>query len=370
MSSLATTHRIERLAAMLQEDGLDAFFANSPVTMGYLHGFWEGSHERFMTMAVRSTGEMRFIAPALSENQARRAGLSDIRTWQDGQDPLKLFEALAGDWNLRSAIVAVDDQMPAKMLLDMQSVLPAALFKPGQPTLSKLMRFKDANEIRLMKEAASIADRALTNAIEAICPGVTEREVERAIFQAMEELGGRPTFCIVGTGANGAESHHLTDGTPIKSGDVIVLDYGCSVDGYQSDITRVVCCGQASDEAKDVYKIVLQAHLAGRNAAAQGVECGQVDRASRAVIERAGHADHFPHRTGHGIGLNGHEEPYIVAGSQVILQPGDCFSVEPGIYLPGRFGVRIENILTIDEDGKAVSLNEEPSTEMIEVGKG
>lgn len=366
MSSLTSTHRVERLANLLQEDGIDVYFANSPISMGYLHGFWEGSHERFLTLAVRATGEVRLICPALSRNQAERNGISEIQSWEDGSDPMELFASLAADWNLKSAILAVDDEMPAQMLLKMQSVLPAALFKPGLPTLSKLMRHKEANEIRLLKEAASIADRALTAGIEAIKPGVTEREVERALNNAMENLGGKPTFCIVATGANAAEPHHLSDGTAIKQGEIVLMDFGCSVDGYQSDITRTVCCGEALEEAKKVYGIVLASHNAGRAAGQAGATSGQVDAASRKVIVDAGYGEYFIHRTGHGLGLRGHEEPYILGGDPTVLQKGDVFSIEPGIYLPGKFGVRIENIVTIGDSG-GYSLNEDPATELIEV---
>ncbi len=366
MSSLTSTHRVERLATQLQEDGIDVFFANHPITTGYLHGFWEGSHERFMTLAIRSTGEVRLICPALSETQARKSGIADVQGWQDGTDPMALFDKLAHDWNLKSGILAVDDEMPAQMLLKMQDVLPAALFKAGQPTLSKLMRRKDANEIRLMREAAGIADRSISSGLEAIRPGVSERDVERAINNAMEALGGKPTFCIVATGANTAEPHHLTDGTLIKEGDVVLMDFGCSVDGYQSDITRAACCGTATDEAKKVYKIVLDSHNAGRAVARAGATSSEVDGASRKVIEDAGYGEYFIHRTGHGIGLRGHEEPYIVSGDSTALEVGDCFSVEPGIYLPGKFGIRIENIVTIGEKG-GYSLDEDPATELMEL---
>ncbi len=366
MSTLTSTQRVERLASQLREDGIDVYFANSPISMGYLHGFWEGSHERFLTLAIRSTGEIRLICPALSKNQALRSGISEIQSWEDGTDPMPLFANLAADWNLKSAILAVDDDMPAQMLLKMQAVLPAALFKPGLPTLSKLMRYKDANEIRLLKEAASIADRALTSGLEAIKPGATEREVERALNNTMENLGGKPTFCIVAAGPNSAEPHHLSDGTAIKQGEIVLMDFGCSVDGYQSDITRTVFCGQADDEAKKVYDIVLNAHNAGRAASQADVTAGSVDAATRKVIVDSGYGEYFIHRTGHGLGLRGHEEPYILGGDPTVLQQGDVFSIEPGIYLPGKFGIRIENIVTIGEFG-GYSLNENPSSELIEI---
>ncbi|MFY9232949.1 MAG: Xaa-Pro peptidase family protein [Fimbriimonadaceae bacterium] len=357
--------RIGRLAEELRGAGIDAIFTCTPISMGYLNGFHEGGGERFLTLAVRADGTTRMICPGLSATQARRSGIEDVRSWKDGEDPLAHFRQLAEDWNLRSAILAVEDDMPAYMLLQMQEALPAALFKPGQEVLAKLMRVKEPGEIELMRRAGKIADEALPAALRIIRPGVTELDVEEALMSEMRRLGGRPLFCIVATGANGAEPHHMSDETKIADGDVIVLDFGCTVDGYLSDITRTVCCGSASDEAKKVYDTVLRAHNAGRAAINSGVACQDVDRAARRVIEGAGYGEFFMHRTGHGIGMRGHEEPFIIEGNALPLAPGHCFSVEPGIYLPGKFGVRIENIVTCTENGHE-SLNAEPAGELIE----
>ncbi|MBI3721857.1 MAG: M24 family metallopeptidase, partial [Fimbriimonas ginsengisoli] len=180
----------------------------------------------------------------------------------------------------------------------------------------------------------------------------------------MERLGGVPTFCLVGAGANGAEPHHETDATPIRDGDVVVLDYGCEVDGYQSDITRTVALGDPGEEAHRVYHVVYQAHLAGRRAIQPGVSGRDVDRDARKVIVEAGYGEWFVHRTGHGIGMRGHEEPYVAETNTEPLDVGNCVSVEPGVYLPGRFGVRIENIVTVEEGGER-SLNDEPLAELL-----
>lgn len=360
--------RIDLLAEQLRSDGVDAIFTCTPITMGYLHGFHEGGGERFLTLAVRADGSTRMICPGLSATQARRSGIEDVRPWNDGEDPAAHFRQLADDWNLRSAIIAVEDDMPAYMLLQMQDALPAALLKPGQQIISRLMRVKEPFEIELMRRAGKIADDALPAAIRAIKPGATELDVEEALMTEMRRLGGRPNFCIVATGANGAEPHHASDGTKIKDGDVVVLDYGCIVNGYLSDITRTVCCGAASDEAKRIYDIVLQAHHAGRTVIRPGVPCQDVDRAARKVIDGAGYGEFFMHRTGHGIGMRGHEEPFIIEGNELPLAPGHCFSVEPGIYLPGKFGVRIENIVTCTENGLD-SLNAEPANSLVEIGR-
>lgn len=327
--------------------------------MGYLTGFFEGGGERFLLLAVRSTGEMRMICPSLSSGQAQRCGIPDARAWRDGEDPMKHFRDLAKDWDLRSARIAVDDDLPAAMLLAMQGALPAALFVPGQVILGAIMRKKDAYELSLLRKAGSIADAAYERILPQIRVGMKEIELDGLIMGEMQRLGGKPSFCIVAAGANSAEPHHLSDDTPLRDGDIVILDFGCSVQGYQSDITRTVALGQPDPEAKRVYDIVHASHMAGRAAAGPGVPAQEVDRAARKVIWDAGFGEYFMHRTGHGIGLRGHEEPFIIEGNDRPLEPGDCFSVEPGIYLPGRFGVRIENIVTITETGSE-SLNAEP----------
>lgn len=363
MSTLTGGDRIQRLTGAMSEAGIDAFFAADKVSMRYLAGFPEDGHERFLTLAINGDRRVCMICPALSEQQARRAGIQDVRTWNDGEDPLALFQELAKEWGLRSGILAVDDMMHARQLLDMQSVLPAALFKPGQPVLGSLMSRKDSQEIEAMRVVGAIADKAYPAAFEVIRPGVSEERIARALSDAMSELGGSPTFCIVGTGANGAEPHHETDRSLVKPGDVLVLDFGCELEGYQSDITRCVCCGPANEEARKVYRTVYDAHMAGRDAVRPGVAAQDVDRATRRIIEKGGYGDYFVHRTGHGIGMRGHEEPYIVEGNQHILEEGNCFSIEPGIYLPGRFGVRIENIVAVTASGHE-SMNEEPASDL------
>jgi Xaa-Pro dipeptidase len=191
--------------------------------------------------------------------------------------------------------------------------------------------------------------------------------VEEALTAEMRRQGGKPAFCIVAAGANGAEPHHLSDDSELKDGDVVVMDFGCTVGGYYSDITRMAAVGRASEKAQEIYGIVLAAHRAGREAIRPGVTAESVDRAARRVIEEAGYGPYFMHRLGHGLGSRGHEEPNLVEGNKHLLEPGNCFSVEPGIYLPGEFGVRIENIVTVTEDGHE-SFNEEPPDELPVLG--
>ena len=191
-------------------------------------------------------------------------------------------------------------------------------------------------------------------------------QVENILRTEMAARGGIPTFSIVGAGTNGAEPHHLSDDTIVKDGDILILDFGCSYESYLSDITRTIAIGHASEEAERIYGLVFDAHMAAREAIQPGIACGAIDKAARDVIEAAGYGDFFMHRTGHGIGLRGHEEPFIIANNPMPLAPGHCFSIEPGIYLPGKFGVRIENIVAATENGHD-SMNAEPSPTLIVV---
>ncbi len=354
------SNRLLRLANVLQSEGFDAFLACTPVSMGYLAGLFEDGHERLLLMAIRSDGQMRVICPALTANQAQRVGIQDIRLWVDGEDPATHLIELANDWNLKAGRVVVDNEMRADVLLTLQESWPAALFKAGDSILSQLTRIKDETEIASMQAAADIADAAYEAVKPLIKPGQTELEVGKLLSDAMQDRGGKPTFAIVAAGPNGAEPHHLNDNTALKTGDMVILDFGCEVDGYQSDITRVVALGDPGEQAKQVYNIVFQAHMAGRKIAAKGVTAGEVDAATRQVIEDAGYGTYFVHRTGHGIGMRGHESPNINPGSEFVLESGNCFSIEPGIYLPGEFGIRIENIVMARETD-SYSFNQEPS---------
>jgi Xaa-Pro aminopeptidase len=343
--------RVAALAQILQQEGVDAFLAWSPITMGYLANFEEHSIERFLTLAIRSTGETHLICPALTVNQARRAGIQSLDGWKDGENPHALFEALAERWNLQSAIIAVDDEMPARLLLELQSILPAGLFKSGQEMLSRVMRRKEPGELAALRAAAKIADEAYLAILPQIKIGMKEKELQAKLSAEMDSRGGVTEFCIIATGAGGAEPHHLSDDTILAEGDVLIMDFGCRFDGYLSDITRTVAVGSASDEARKVYGVVLDAHNAARAAIHPGQSGAQVDAAARQVIDEAGYGQYFIHRTGHGIGQRGHEEPYIVSTNLEPLEAGNCFSIEPGIYLPGNLGVRIENIVACTVDG-------------------
>lgn len=335
--------------------------------MGYLADQWESGGSRVLVLLCHRDGRLAMIVPSLSENQARHTGIEDIRAYDDGEDAGTVFENLANEWNLKTGVFAVDDELPAFALLKMQKALPAGLFKSGGELLASIRKRKEPQEIENMRTAGRIADKALHDSLPNICVGMNERQVAQLIVNSMSEQGGEPEFCIVARGPNGAEPHHVTSNDNLKAGDIVVIDWGCLINHYHSDITRCICLGKATEEVQKVYQVVWQAHMAARSAIKPGVPCQEIDRAARKVITDAGYGEYFVHRTGHGIGLQGHEPPHMVEGSETLLEEGQCFSVEPGIYLPGKFGIRIENLVTVTSNGHE-TFNEEPPERIIEIG--
>ena len=236
---------------------------------------------------------------------------------------------------------------------------------PPGPRWPGCAGLKTDGELASLEAAAILIDTVFEETVAHLQEGITETALQEFVLAAIKRHHSTPSFTpLVCFGANGAMPHHHSDNTPLRRGDMVVIDIGCTWDNYCSDITRTVAFGEPSDpNARKVYKIVSDAHHAARQAVRPGAACGDVDAAARQVIEAAGYGEFFFHRTGHGIGLSCHEPPNINTGSGEALVPGMCFSVEPGIYLAGQFGVRIENIVTVTPDGGR-SLNAEPAREL------
>lgn len=359
--------RLRRLRTIMAEQNLKAFVLTPGAAMRYLSGFSEEGYERLLALVIPQDPALApaIVAPRLHADQVRAnaANISDISLWDD-----------SAGWQevLRTALlpmqgkIGVDDGMPARFVLPLTEMFPQSRFVLAGLALAPLRAVKDAEELTAMQRAADATDRLLPSVYASCREGVTETEVAQVIHNTIAEHGWAASFSpIIGAGANGALPHHHIGSATLQKGDVVILDMGVQVDGYCGDITRTVAVGKASDEARRVYEIVYQAHQAGVQAVCPGATGHDVDAAARRVIEDAGYGTYFVHRTGHGIGLEDHEPPYIVAGNHVPLRPGECFSIEPGIYLPGQFGVRLENIVTVREDGTARVFNEAISPKLM-----
>ena len=237
-------------------------------------------------------------------------------------------------------------------LLGLQQALPGTRYVSMTAALPMLRAVKDAEELERLAAAGAAADARFEEILEVRFAGRKETEVAADLAELLHRHGhSQVDFTVVGSGPNGANPHHEAGERTIEEGDMVVLDFGGLKDGYGSDTTRTVHVGEPTDEERDVHELVRRAQQAGFEAVRPGVACQEIDRAARAVIADAGYGDHFIHRTGHGIGLTTHEPPYMVEGETQPLEPGMCFSIEPGIYLAGRFGVRIEDIVAVTEDG-------------------
>jgi Xaa-Pro dipeptidase len=360
--------RIAKVQEVLRLKGLGgAVFAPSD-QMRYLTGWAEYGHERLIALFVPSQGEPEFVVPSMNASQAKdnAAGISGVRGWEDETGWHGTVGDLLCKWNLNGQGLAVDDELFSVHLMGIQSLAPGSPCVPASDLMATLREIKTAEELDLMDKSGALTDAAYEESITELRQGMTELELQDRITQAYKARGTRPAFALICFGANSALPHHHVGITRLKTGDVVIIDIGCILDGYASDITRTVAFGEPDMEARNVYDIVYRAHRAAFDASKPGVTCDSVDKAARDVIDLAGYGDYFIHRTGHGIGLSTHEPPYIVKGNKQHVGVGMCFSDEPGIYLPGRFGVRIENIVTVTESGVRY-MNAEPANHLIVV---
>jgi D-alanyl-D-alanine dipeptidase len=246
----------------------------------------------------------------------------------------------------------VSESLWARDLLPLLERLPGMRLAMATPVLRPLRLLKDEAEIDLLRRAAHAADRVFERITSVGLEGRTEREVAGMLNDLLVDEGhDAPAFTIVASGPHGASPHHEPDRRRIARGDLVVLDFGGTIKGYYSDITRTLAVGEPDAERRAAYEAVRVAQESGVQAVQPGTMTGAVDRATRSALERAGYGPYFVHRTGHGLGLEVHEPPYLVSGDETVLQPGMVFSVEPGVYLPGRFGVRIEDIVVVTPDG-------------------
>jgi len=349
--------RRTRVAAKLRERGLSALLVSPGADLLYLSGYQVFTSERLTCLVVDPSGNATIVCPELEAPRVAVAAPDIARsTWGETDDPYAIVAALVR----APGGVAVADQMWAAFVLKLQSALPERAFAVASDITRELRMRKDDAEIESLRRVSESADRAYARILERPFAGRTEREIGADLADFLRAEGHDEVgFTIVASGANGASPHHETGDRRIAGGDTVVLDFGGGMRGYRSDITRTVHVGKtAGREEQKVHDVVRRAQEAGYVAARKDASAESVDGAARRVIDDAGYGEFFIHRTGHGIGLDGHEHPYLVRGNRERLEPGMAFSIEPGIYLPGRFGVRIEDIAVIEADGTARPLNQ------------
>ncbi len=358
----ALSKRLDRARAAAENAGVDALLMAPGSDLKYLLGAGGSSFERLTCLVVPTNAAPVLVLPKLEapgyDAVPTEALGVELATWVDGEDPYALVASRLG----RPSRVAVGDVMVALHVLGLRGALPGVEQVLAGPIVRELRMRKDAAEVAELRRAGAAIDRVHARMAEFLRVGRTEAEVGAAISAAIVEEGHEVAeFVIVGSGPNGASPHHSLSDRVVEEGDVVVIDIGGPVPaGYCSDSTRTYVLGEPRDtDVPETYAVLQAAQQAAVAAVRPGVAAQDIDAAARSVIEDAGFGEYFIHRTGHGIGLDVHEHPYIVGGNEMPLEPGMAFSVEPGIYQPGRWGARIEDIVVVTEDG-VESVNNQP----------
>jgi Xaa-Pro dipeptidase len=354
MDEKTLIERKERLVQLMGERSIEALILSPSMNMLYLTGFNTFPGERLLISILDREGKVTFIVPKLYEQEVReKAAFDSLLAWDDSQSPEELLREINKKRNYENSFVAIEDTMWFAVFEKVINTYRGADFVKASHLVGELRKIKAADEMGNMRKASELAERALGKVIPLIKVGMTENELKDKLEAEMKNQGltGSAFETIIGSGTNSALPHYGAGDRKFKEGDSIVIDFGGLCGGYCSDMTRTVFVGKASEEYKNVYAVVKEAQERAVKSVKPGIKASQVDAAARRCIEESGYGEYFIHRTGHGIGMEVHEEPYITDSSDLILEPGMVFSIEPGIYLPGKFGVRIEDLVMVTETG-------------------
>jgi len=347
-------NKLNSLKLRMKDNNVDLVVLGPGTHMNWLLGFNPYPDERPCMLLIGKEKEA-FLMPSVNAEDARKRTDIAINSWNDENGPDQaLKEALLYIGESTAKHIAIDEAMRSHFALIVIEALPNPTYEFTGSTIGALRMRKDQAEFINLKENALIDDRAMQAGFAAIKEGVTELEIGEAINKHFISEGAKPQFCIVGSGPNGAFPHHHTGDRKVKYGDAVLIDIGGRKGTFPSDMTRMSVLGEPPEGYLEIHAIVERAVQAAMSAAKPGAMAKDVDAAARGVITEAGYGEFFVHRTGHGLGIDIHEPPYITATSEVILDEGMVFSIEPGIYLQGRFGVRLEEIVILRADGPEI----------------
>ena len=352
--------RVEKARRLMADRGIDALMLCSGTSLVYFTNIsWSGG-ERLFTIVIPRTGEPFVVCPAFEEDRAREqlalgpfTGDVDVRTWQEDDSPYALVAAGLRDRGVSTGRVGVEETVQFRFSDGVALAAPALEMVDGTPVTAGCRMVKDAHELELMRLASDVTWRAYKAAYESLREGMTQNDFARLVSAAHSQLGFSGSAGVQ-TGEYSALPHGSIQPQVVREGTILLIDGGCKVEGYSSDLSRTFVLGAPTQKMKDVFEIERRAQDAALAAAGPGIPCEAVDAAARKVIVDAGYGPdytYFTHRVGHGMGMDGHEWPYLVRGNTLPLEPGMTFSDEPGIYLPGEFGVRLEDDMVITEDG-------------------
>lgn len=349
-----TNPRLSALRARMRATGTDLVALGPGPHMHWLAGFHPHADERPCLLMVSATGA-GFLMPALNAAGSRAHSDLPFWPWADAEGPGTALARALDDLGIGAgARIGLDESMRADFALLLLDAIPGARHGFAAETLGALRLCKDATEQGELRREAAIADAALRATFDAIRPGLSERDLATIARDHFRASGASPLFTIIGAGPNGAFPHHQTGETLLRPGDAVVIDIGARSGDFSSDITRMAILGDGPEGYHAVHDVVEGAVQAALAACKPGARACDVDRAARSVIAEAGFGPDFVHRTGHGLGLEGHEPPWITETSNTVLEPGMVFSIEPGIYLQGRFGIRLEEIVILHDTGPEV----------------
>ena len=340
--------RVQKVLEAMKERGIPQMIISDPVAIFYLTGKWIHPGERMLALYLHVNGGHKLVINRLFP-QEKDLGV-DLIWYDDVEDAVEILSRHVD----RNAVMGIDKTWPARFLLRLQELGGGSAFVNASSIVDDVRQIKDGEEQELMRISSRINDEVIGRVIPLVTEGLTEQELEQEVRRIYKEAGceGVSFAPITAYGKNAADPHHVTDGTKGKRGDCVVVDIGGFKDNYASDMTRTVFIGEVSDRAREIYEIVREANMRGIAAAKPGNRMCDVDLAARSYIEEKGYGQYFTHRTGHSIGLEDHEAGDVSSVNTDIIRPGQCFSGEPGIYLPDEeIGVRIEDLVLITEDG-------------------
>jgi Xaa-Pro dipeptidase len=359
--------RQETARRHMRDAGIEAIFLTGGTSLQYFTGAQWGLSERLFALVLPAKGEPAWVAPAFEKGRALeqiKFG-NDVRTWQEDESPYRLIASILKDRGVASGRVGIEETVRFAFADGVSKAAPSLTLTSADPVTARCRRIKSAHEIELMRLANRITLRSFEIALKSLKEGTTHTELSGKIAAAHQELGARGGALVL-FAEHSASPHGTVTPQKLREGDIVLVDGGCSIEGYSSDITRTTIFGKPTERQLKVFDIVKRAQAAALKTARPGVACEDVDAAARKVVTEAGFGPdykYFTHRVGHGIGMDGHEWTYLVRGNKTKLEAGMTFSDEPGVYIPGEFGVRCEDIMMITESGAELLTGQAPSLE-------
>jgi len=359
--------RQETARRYMSDAGIDAVFLTGGTSLQYFTNAQWGLSERLFALVFPAKGELAWVAPAFEKGRALeqiKFG-NDVRTWQEDESPYQLVASILKDRGVASGRLGVEETVRFAFSDGIAKAAPALRLTTADPVTARCRRIKSAHEIELMRLANQITLKAFEIALKSLKEGITTRELSAKVAAAHQQLGAGGGALVL-FGEHSALPHGTVTPQKLREGDIVLVDGGCSVENYASDITRTTVFGKPTEKQLKVFDVVKRAQASALKTARPGIACEEVDAAARKVITDAGYGPdykYFTHRVGHGIGMDGHEWTYLVRGNKTKLEAGMAFSDEPGIYIPGEFGVRCEDIMVITENSAELLTGQAPSLE-------